>query len=327
MGKQADVYSNWLGITETARPLNHYQLLRLDKFEDDPGKIRNNYNKMNGHVRKYLSTEYADKAHALLDELTKAMFCLTDSRRKSDYDATLGRAGSGELKKRSLEEILLARKLLDQEQLAKAKNLAKAIGVDLRDAVLQQKLGKPEAVVQAYAESQGLPYVDLAEMEIDAALAAKLPAVLARQHSCVPLMADEEKVLIASPNVLRSDIEDEVRLRFGAPVRIVLCTPSAIHEVVAKHYPREAAAAQMGVTSRKDAVDDSRAGRLAAMDPDARKKQRTQRALLALAFPFMVVMLAANFLGLSASLGDTIKFALIGLAIGGTAGGITWKLN
>ena len=40
MPQQLDVYRDWLQITETARPLSHYQLLRLPKFEDDVAKIR-----------------------------------------------------------------------------------------------------------------------------------------------------------------------------------------------------------------------------------------------------------------------------------------------
>ena len=34
MTKELNVYRDWLGIKETARPLNHYQLLRLKPFED-----------------------------------------------------------------------------------------------------------------------------------------------------------------------------------------------------------------------------------------------------------------------------------------------------
>ena len=50
--QSGDIYARWLGITETARPLNHYQLLRLKNFEDDAGQIRAHYNKMSAHVRK-----------------------------------------------------------------------------------------------------------------------------------------------------------------------------------------------------------------------------------------------------------------------------------
>ena len=91
MAKELDVYRDWLGITETARPLSHYQLLRLDLFEDDPAKIRGNYRKMNAHVRKYAAGEYGAQSQELLNELAKAMLCLTDNLRKAEYDASLGR--------------------------------------------------------------------------------------------------------------------------------------------------------------------------------------------------------------------------------------------
>lgn len=92
MAKQLNVYRDWLGITEAARPLNYYQLLRLNKFEDNMGLVRERYRKMNGHVRKFAAGDYAGPSQELLNELAKAMLCLTDARRKREYDASLGAA-------------------------------------------------------------------------------------------------------------------------------------------------------------------------------------------------------------------------------------------
>ena len=39
-------------------------------------------------------------------------------------------------------------------------------------------------------------------------------------------MADHGHLLMASPNMLPPDVEEELRLRFSMPVRTVLCTPS-----------------------------------------------------------------------------------------------------
>ena len=58
MPKTLDVYRDWLQIPEKTRPLNHYQLLRLKQFEDDAGKIREHYRKLNGHVRKFAAGEF-----------------------------------------------------------------------------------------------------------------------------------------------------------------------------------------------------------------------------------------------------------------------------
>ena len=86
-----DVYKDWLGIPEGPRPPDHYQLLRLKQFEDDPSKIQKNYKKLNEHVRKYASGQYQQESQDLLNELARAMLCLTDPERKRDYDESLGR--------------------------------------------------------------------------------------------------------------------------------------------------------------------------------------------------------------------------------------------
>ena len=243
MAKEIDVYREWLGITETTRPLNYYQLLRLKPFDDDTSKIRANYRKMNEHVRRYATGEFADASQRLLNELAKAMLCLTDLQRKREYDAAMGRADKGEYRRRTFEEILLAGKVLDQAQLDKARSFAKAVGLEVRDAVLQQKLATADVVMLAYAESVGLPYVELEDVGVDEQLARQIPPPTARQHSCIPVMADQDQILMASPNPLVPDVEEDLRLRLGMPVRPVLCTPAGINAMIAKYYPRDAVAA------------------------------------------------------------------------------------
>jgi hypothetical protein len=122
-----------------------------------------------------------------------------------------------------------------------------------------------------------------------------MPATLARQHSAVPLMIDNDRILVASPNPLSTEIEDQLRLRLGLMVRPVICTPAAIHEIVNRYYTREAAAKEMGVTSQaaKDADDD--------FDPvaaAAKKKERLKLTGIAFALAFAFVAVSLNFAGL-----------------------------
>lgn len=244
MPAQLDVYRDWLQIKETNRPLSYYQLLRLKQFEDDLGKVREHYRKMNAHVRKYAAGEFAKQSQALLNELSKAMLCLTDTKRKGEYDASLGRKSSSSGKLRTMEEILLARKILEPDQLAKARNFANAVGVEVRDAIVQQKLAKPEDVMPAYAESIGLPYVDLADVPLDPQILPRVPAMLARQFTILPLMIENEQLLVASSTQLDPNVEEELRLRTDMPIRTVLASPAGLNEVVNKYYTKEAAAAE-----------------------------------------------------------------------------------
>ena len=96
MAKQLDVYRDWLGISEAERPLSYYQILKLPPFEDDAEKVRASYRKLNAHVRRYQTGEFGPQSQQLLNELAKAMLCLTDAHRKGDYDASLGRVRTGE---------------------------------------------------------------------------------------------------------------------------------------------------------------------------------------------------------------------------------------
>jgi hypothetical protein len=333
MTKTLDVYRDWLKISETARPLNHYQLLRLKKFEDDPAKVREHYRAMNAHVRKFATGEFATQSQELLNELAKAMLCLTDARRKGEYDASMGRADAGTTgKARTFEQILLATKVIDQAALDKARNFAKAINVEVRDALVQQKLAKYEAVLPAYAESIGLPYLDLTDIPLDARLIAGVPAILARTHSCVPVLVDNKQLLMASPNPLDPNVEEELRLRFNMPVRTVLCSPANINDALSKFVPRDGSMPEPAAAAATPT--DALAQAAAAPAPASAKKpsrppgpmspeeikERRDYTLLAVGMTTIVTMNAQYYaLGLNVYLSGSITLVLAGIA-----GWITW---
>jgi hypothetical protein len=331
MAKQLDVYRDWLGVTETARPLSHYQLLRLDPFEDRIAKIREHYRKLSAHVRKFSEGEHASQSRKLLGELARAMLCLTDVARKREYDASLGRQDAGQANCRSFEEVLLAGKLVDRGQLDKARSFAEATGLEVRDALLQQKMATPEAVALAYAESVGLPYVELAQIGVDPSLASQVPLSLARQHSCVPLMADAGQLLVASPNPLSPDVEQELRERFDMPVRTVLCTAAELGEAIARHCTGEAAAPP-GRKKKKTARKARKAkpSPPAEADPIGRAEQLRRRGIVALmAFNVVVVLYVLwrfFFAAGSLAIGQFLGVAAFAIMLGALAGGLVFAV-
>lgn len=341
MSTQVDVYRDWLEISETARPLSHYQLLKLKLFEDDANAVRGSYRKLNAHVRKYAAGEFGPQSQALLNELCQAMLCLTDSVRKAEYDASLGRAAApASGKAKSFEELLVARKVLTSEQLDKARRFSRTIGVEVRDAIFQQRLAPADQVMQVYADSIGLPFVNLDDVELDESLTPKMPAVTARQQSCVPLMEVDGRVLVMAPHLLPPEIEDLLRLQFGAPVRLVLCTPADVNQVIAKHFPKEAAAAQMAAGPAKRTAASSRAeekttpaGTAAAVKPSEtyEEKQAAKKQRL------MTSFLIANFCGIGFMIGlgtattylvkHSVLGSLAGVAVWGSAFGVSWLVT
>ena len=73
-----------------------------------------------------------------------------------------------------------------------------------------------------------------------------MPAVMVLQHSCVPLLIDEDKVIVASPDPLRQEVEDEVRLPWHSRAQ-VLCTPRGHSRGDQQAFSKEAAGGQIGV--------------------------------------------------------------------------------
>ncbi len=234
-----DVYKDWLGIPEGERPPNHYELLRLVKFQDDPEKIKANYKKLNAHVRKYASGQYSVRSQELLNELAKAMLCLTDPGAKREYDESLGRVFKEEGRSagpRTLGRILEERGVLTNVQAKQAEDFAEARGLTLRDAVVQMKLTDAATAAQALAEELGRSYLDLADVTPDDSVLDKVPKATVKRHTILPLFIDDDVLLVACVSEPEQELEDEIRLRFDLPMRPVIATPLAINQGIAKYY-------------------------------------------------------------------------------------------
>ena len=108
--------------------------------------------------------------------------------------------------------------------------------------------------MQAHARSVGLPFLDLSDVTIDESLFPKISAVLARTHSLVPIMIENEQLLLASPNLLDLQLEEDLKLRLGMSIRMIFCTPADINQLIGQHYTREAA--EVELTSHSDVSEE-----------------------------------------------------------------------
>jgi hypothetical protein len=274
-----DVYKEWLGIPEDRRPPNHYELLRLVQFEDDTQKIQAHYKKLNAHVRKFATGQYSVQSQELLNELAKAMLCLTDAERKKAYDQSLGREFEPE---RSLAgtltigDELCERGILTREQIQEVEQYADQRGLSFRDAAVQMKLTDAETATQAYASELGRSYVDLAVMVPDEEVLDQVPRNVARRHSILPLFVDEDVVLVACADDPPPELEDELRLRFGLPICAVLATPRAINEAVAEHYAKGMREKAVDRTAESDSQADNAPQAAAKKKTKKRKSQLTE---------------------------------------------------
>ncbi|RMG35271.1 MAG: general secretion pathway protein GspE [Planctomycetota bacterium] len=240
---EKDFYKDWLGIPEGPRPPDHYTLLRLVQFEDDEEKIRAHYKKLNAHVRKYATGKYSIQSQEMLNELAKAMLCLTDPERKREYDESLGRVFEEDKSKVGrplLKNWLREKGYLTREQIREAEEFAEERGLSLRDALVQLKLVDHETAAKGLAVELGLPYVDLSEVEPDWDALRKVPKSVVKRNSILPLFVDDDRVLVACVDEPSYELEDEIRLRFGVPMRGVIASPPQLRRRIDYYYVEQA---------------------------------------------------------------------------------------
>lgn len=339
---EIDVYKEWLGIPEGVRPPDHYTLLRLVQFEDDIEKIRGNYRKLNAHVRKYSTGQYLIRSQELLNEMAKAMLCLTDPDGKHEYDLSLGRAASAtdDEEPKTVLEYLVSKSLVKRSQVSEIEHFAEARGLNHRDAVVQMKLVEPIDATRALAVELRLPFVDLEDMLPEDHVLDMIPRRVVKKHSCLPLFEDRGRLLVACIDEPSPALEDEIRMRCGHPMRAVLAVPRAVNQAIAKYYapgmrdeaatpdePESKGSAKAG-KSPKPKSEKPRAEPTTKSAPlsDDERKQRMQLSLIAICWA--TIGTVAVFYFTDSDLGTLTQILIAGV-VGAVVAGVLkltyWK--
>lgn len=304
-----DVYKEWLGIPEGERPPDHYTLLRLVQFEDDAEKVQKNYKKLNGHVRKYATGQYQQQSQDLMNEMARAMLCLTDPDRKREYDESLGREfdEAGSDGRQPLLKALVINKTITKDQAQEAKSFAEARGLTVRDAVVQLKLVDVETATRAYAEELGRGYINLEETIPDDSVLDRVPRAVVKRNQFLPLFIDDDTLIVACAYEATPDLEEEMQLRFGMPMRAMMATPLAINQSITKYYApglRDESAAQ-NVVGKKGGGKPQKAAKktkssgprqkMSQLDPEA-KRERQQLGWIIMCWSIVGSVMADQFL-------------------------------
>ena len=346
-----NVYQDWLGIPEeklpASGPPDHYELLRLRRFEDDQAKIEGNYKKLNAHVRQYAGGAMMEQSQKLLNEIAKAMLCLTDPEAKRDYDESMGREFAevpDEAGRRPYDRVLIEDGVASREQIKEAEQFADARGLSLRDAVVQMKLADPEQAARSLAKHLNRSYVDLAEVLPEDDVLDRLDRLTVKRYAVLPLFVENDRLVLASVDEPNPDLESELRFRYGVPLRPVIATPRAVQQAIAKYYApgmRDTAAAPAGETaeaapksSQAATKDADQTATKKAADPNIRfaqlspeqQAERKQFGVLLILLSVMVpnvlqFFVIKNFVDYSGPLGILHSFPVLFIPV---AAAVTW---
>lgn len=89
MPEPFDPYRKWLGIPPAEQPPDHYRLLGIGRFEDDPDTISNAADRQMAHVRTFQTGPRSAISQRLLNEISTARVCLLNPVKKAEYDGRL----------------------------------------------------------------------------------------------------------------------------------------------------------------------------------------------------------------------------------------------
>jgi type IV pilus assembly protein PilB len=134
----------------------------------------------------------------------------------------------------ALGALLVRDGLVDHDELEAALAAQRSLGGRLGEILVERGVVTRTQVARVLAEQHELPFIELAESDMDIAAAALLPEDLARRYSALPVAFEPDGALlvaVADPtNILHSD---ELRLALDRQLRFGVAAPDAIDAAIA----------------------------------------------------------------------------------------------
>ncbi len=204
-------------------------------------------------------------------------------------------------KKKPMSRVLFERGILTKDQAKEAEEFADARGLSMRDAVVQLKLTDWETATEAYAQELGRPYVDLSQMVPDDSVLDKIPRSTVKRNAILPLFIDNDVLLVACAYESTHDLEEEMQLRVGVPMRVVMATPLAVNQGIAQYYApgmREDVADPVAAAGGKKAKGGKKAEATKPMSQlsEGEQRERKQVGIIIMLWAVVGSALVDNFL-------------------------------
>src|SRR5919106_1534626 len=144
------------------------------------------------------------------------------------------------MKTRRLGEIITARGLATEEDIARLVENARAKGLPLGTMLVQQGLISEEDLLDTLSEQFGLPYWrKLEEMGIEHIPIAKIPIAFYRQHKVFPFAYIDGEAKVAVTDPLNLQPLDDLAVFLGVPVVPVLSTERELMAAINRFFDRE----------------------------------------------------------------------------------------
>ncbi len=124
MAAQFDAYHKWLGIPPKDQPPNHYRLLGLTEFTNDPAVIQSAADRQIAHLQTIPPTaDCADVLRQVMQQVKAAELCLLDAGHKAAYDQQLKSQRAARSGIRKAKPLATAKPLEETPRAVRATNI------------------------------------------------------------------------------------------------------------------------------------------------------------------------------------------------------------
>ncbi len=139
-------------------------------------------------------------------------------------------------------DYLVEQKLITQEQLMEV--LAKQkepenIGKRFGEMVVELGFISEISLSKALAAKLRVPYVDLANIEIDEDAVRRIPESLARKYTVIAISIQGRRLTVATDDPINFNILEDIKMQTGMDTIPVLATKSAINKAIGNMYSME----------------------------------------------------------------------------------------
>jgi type IV pilus assembly protein PilB len=138
--------------------------------------------------------------------------------------------------KKRIGDILIEKRLLDEETLNKALAIQQKTGEKLGDILYKMGAITEEELYSALAEIYNVPYVDLDTVSIDSELVKLIPEHISRRYKLIPLRMEGDKIVVGMSNPVNIYALDDVRIITGRDVEPVLVPEKQIEKALDRIY-------------------------------------------------------------------------------------------
>ncbi len=120
-------------------------------------------------------------------------------------------------------QFLIGKNIIDEKQVELISQKAKESNVKFGEAAVNMGLAEEVEILEALADQQGLPYIDLKFFNIERSAINHLDKETARRLLAVPLFEAEDVLAVGFHDPLDLEAIDEIALKTGRTIEVILC--------------------------------------------------------------------------------------------------------